>query len=45
MVTALPGIGRVPIPKGSYKGQDEDIRTVAYMSGLFASNDLSDDFA
>lgn len=41
---ALPGIGGAVIPKGTYKGQDEDIRTVAYMSQLAASSELSDDF-
>ncbi len=41
---ALPGIGAAIIPKGTYKGQNEDIRTLAYMSHMVASSDLSDDF-
>ena len=41
---ALPGIGRAVIPKGSYKGQDIDIQTVAYMSHMVASTDLTEDF-
>ena len=41
---ALPGIGRAVIPKGSYKGQDTDINTVAYMSHMVASADLTEDF-
>ena len=41
---ALPGIGSAVIPKGSYQGQTEDVRTIAYMSELVASSDLSDDF-
>ncbi|MBI2207515.1 MAG: TAXI family TRAP transporter solute-binding subunit [Candidatus Rokubacteria bacterium] len=41
---ALPGIGRAVIPKGSYKGQDTDIQTVAYMSHMVASSDLTEDF-
>lgn len=44
VVKALPGIGRAVIPKGSYKGQEQDILTVAYMSHMVASKDLSDDF-
>jgi uncharacterized protein len=44
VVQALPGIGRATIPKGTYKGQDEDVPTIAYMSHLVASADLSDDF-
>lgn len=44
VMKALPGIGRAVIPKGTYKGQDEDVRTVAYMSHMVASSDLTDDF-
>lgn len=44
VVKALPGIGRAVIPKGSYKGQDTDIQTVAYMSHMVASSDLTEDF-
>jgi len=44
VTAAQPGIGRAVIPKGTYKGQDEDIVTIAYMSHLVASSDLSDDF-
>jgi len=44
VIQALPGIGRATIPKGTYKGQDEDIQTVAYMSHLVASRELSEDF-
>lgn len=44
VLQALPGIGRATIPKGTYKGQDEDIQTVAYMSHMVASSDLSEDF-
>lgn len=44
VMKALPGIGRAVIPKGTYKNQDDDIHTVAYMSHMVASADLSDDF-
>jgi TRAP transporter TAXI family solute receptor len=44
VMKGLPGIGRAVIPKGTYKGQDQDIQTVAYMSHMVASADLSDDF-
>ena len=44
VLEALPGIGRAVIPKGSYKGQEVDVPTVAYMSHMVASTDLSDDF-
>jgi TRAP transporter TAXI family solute receptor len=44
VMKALPGIGRAVIPKGTYKGQEEDVQTVAYMSHMVASADLSDDF-
>ena len=44
VIKALPGIGRAVIPKGSYKGQEVDVPTVAYMSHMVASTDLSDDF-
>jgi hypothetical protein len=44
VVQALPGIGRAVIPKGTYKGQEEDVQTVAYMSHMVASSELSDDF-
>ena len=39
VIQALPGIGRATIPKGTYKGQDEDIQTVAYMSHMVASSE------
>lgn len=44
VVKALPGIGRAVIPRSSYKGQDTDIQTVAYMSHMVASTDLTEDF-
>lgn len=44
VIAAQPGIGRAVIPKGTYKGQDEDVLTIAYMSHLVGSSDLSDDF-
>ena len=44
VIQALPGIGRATIAKGTYKGQDEDIQTVAYMSHMVASSDLPEDF-
>jgi TRAP transporter TAXI family solute receptor len=44
VIAALPGMGRAVIPKGTYKGQEEDIQTIAYMSHMVASSELSDDF-
>jgi TRAP transporter TAXI family solute receptor len=44
VMKALPGIGRATIPKGAYKGQEEDVQTVAYMSHMVASAELGDDF-
>lgn len=44
VIQALPGIGKAIIPKGTYKGQEEDVQTVAYMSHMVASSDLSEDF-
>jgi TRAP transporter TAXI family solute receptor len=44
VIQALPGMGKATIPKGTYKGQDEDVQTIAYMSHMVASADLSEDF-
>jgi TRAP transporter TAXI family solute receptor len=44
VIQALPGIGKATIPKGTYKGQEEEIQTIAYMSHMVASSDLAADF-
>lgn len=43
LTTKYPWYFPITIPKGAYKGQDEDIKTVAVANMLIARNDLSED--
>lgn len=43
MIEQIPGLFKTLIPEGKYKNQDEDIPTVAYMSQIIGSRDLSEE--
>jgi TRAP transporter TAXI family solute receptor len=45
MIEKNPGFGVVIIPAGTYKGQDEDIKTISSDNALVASKDMPDEHA